>query len=128
MLVEFEVPGPPRSWKRRRTGLGKSYNDPEYTAHKRNVGWLMLGAATAAQRTVMLQSKLSLQVDMFFATYRVQDADRVLNLILDAGKGLFWKDDTWTTFDGGEIVLRPSLDRSNPRVVVRVEVRPPTAG
>ena len=127
MRVEFTIPGPPRSWKRRNTGRSRStgksvsFNDPKYEQHKKHVAWLMLQHTTESERRFIRGSRLSLQLAMYFPSFRVQDADRVLNLILDAGKSLFWVDDTWTTFEGGEIVLRPALDRKNPRVEVIVE-------
>ena len=127
MRVEFTIPGPPRSWKRRRVGHDKttgrilSFNDPKYEKNKAEVGWQLLRAIGPGRQGWWQRQRIRLTLTMWFPTHRTQDADRVLNLVLDAGKGVVWKDDTWVTFEDGEIVLRPRLDSANPRTEVVLE-------
>ncbi len=123
-FITFTVPGTPPSWKRKVVAFVKGrrteFNDKEYTAARERLAWAMV-AAVGTHRLAFQQSRLSLRLDLYYPDRRVRDADRALNLVLDAGKELLWTDDAWTTFEGGQLQVRPQLDRANPRMELTVE-------
>lgn len=123
-IIAFVVPGTPPSWKRKVVAIAKGkrteFNDKDYIAARERVAWAMV-AAVGPHRLAFQQSRLSLRLDLHYPDRRVRDADRALNLVLDAGKGLLWTDDAWTTFEGGRLLVQPSLDRKLPRMELVIE-------
>lgn len=124
--IEIVRYGVPPSWKRRivtkrRDGTLAHVNPSDYEAVRQEFAMRML-AAVRSRQALFLASRVSLWLDLSYPDRRVRDADRALNLVLDAGRGILWPDDAWTTFEGGEIIVRPKLDPASPMVRLRVQV------
>lgn len=63
-----------------------------------------------------LLDPISVVLELYFKDERKRDVDNFNKLILDAGSGLLWKDDTQIE----ELIIRKFVDKKNPRVELTV--------
>ena len=123
-VVRFTVLGVPASWervisRRMRGGELRPVNSDDYKRARKNVATAMLVAA-GPHAAAFRRSRLSLRLELYYPDRRVRDADRALNLVLDAGKGILWDDDAWTRFEDGALIVLPYL--TEPGVPPRMHV------
>ncbi len=113
LVLDMTVPGNPIPWRRVRRGAqGQSYV-PADVVNAENVFGLM--ALSAGVRTCE-EGPLTITATFYRDNRRAVDIDNLFKLVMDAGNGVVWKDDSQVV----EAHLSKRLDRENPRTEVTV--------
>jgi Holliday junction resolvase RusA-like endonuclease len=73
--------------------------------------WLMRGRAQTPTREPII-----LEANFFLSNRRRCDLDNLLKLVVDAGNGIVWNDDSQIV----ELVAHKHVDRDQPRTLLRV--------
>lgn len=63
-----------------------------------------------------LTEDISVVVELFFKANQRRDIDNFNKVLLDAGTGILWKDDSQIQ----ELILRKFIDKKNPRVELHI--------
>lgn len=129
--VAFVVPGHPVSKQRARKGAnGRFYTPSKTSAYERTVAQICLAAmAEAGYRrysgTWPRDATYGIDILIVPGSLRRFDWDNVAKAVQDALNGILWDDDSqvWSAS-----VVKTEVDRSRPRVEVKVEVLASKAG
>lgn len=105
-----ELPGDPVPWARAGQGrLGQSYTVEKQRAHADALGWAML---QARKRRHPLTVPFGLWVTFYRANRRHCDIDNLLKLVLDAGQGVLWANDSQVDLVIARVIVNHELPRT----------------
>lgn len=113
---EYELEGPPITWKRVNYFYGRGVTPKEQREAKQLHQWKAVNAARGWDKT----GEFGLEVQVFVKDRRRCDADNFLKLVADSLIGVAYEDDSQVTV----MTVSKRLDRERPRTFVRV-VREP---
>lgn len=117
MILEFTIPGPPKSKARPRVTSRGTFMPTDYREWKKHVATCAMGAPGAREWDAHAQA-FRVSVDFYMPTRRGLDVDNLVGGVLDGLNKVLWKDDASVAELGR---VRRLYDKANPRAVVRVE-------
>jgi Holliday junction resolvase RusA-like endonuclease len=122
----FVVEGSPRQWQRvkRSPRTGRVYKPRETREYQQLVAWKAHEARALLRRRTGhrwdIDGRFAVLVEAYYPDARRRDTDNAVKIVLDALKGVLWRDDAhrWVPDSRGV----GTVDRLDPRLVVTVRL------